>query len=221
MDKTTDARMGPAICAVVLAAGAGSRLGGKPKSLLELDGVPLIRRIVLAISQAGVDEIVVVLGHYAAQIRPAIEDLAVKIVENPEPAAGLESSQRIGLRALSGRCDPVIMALADQPLVSAADIAALIDAWRNREVGREVIFPQVNGKRGNPVLLSALAREQILAEGEQVGCRQWQQQHSARVGPFVTDNHRYRVDIDTEADLARFEQETGMTLRWPSGIAAS
>ncbi len=219
MNVETDAGERPEVCAVVLAAGAGSRLGGKPKSLLELDGVPLIRRMILAISQAGAGEIIVVLGHYAAQIRPAIEDLAVTVVVNPEPEAGLESSQRIGLRALSGRGDPVVMALADQPLVKAADVAGLLEAWRARPAGRDVMFPQVDGKRGNPVLLSALAREQILAEGEQVGCRQWQQQHSDRVWPFTTDNQRFRVDIDTAQDLARFEQQTGMTLRWPPAIA--
>ena len=48
--------------AVLLAAGAGSRLGNKPKSLLELDGVPLIHRQLAALSGAGVDEVVVVLG---------------------------------------------------------------------------------------------------------------------------------------------------------------
>ena len=54
--------------AVLLAAGAGSRLGHRPKSLLELGGVPLIVRQLVALSGAGVDELVVVLGHHAEAI---------------------------------------------------------------------------------------------------------------------------------------------------------
>ena len=58
--------------AVLLAAGAGSRLGGRPKALLELGGVPLILRQLIALSGAGVDEVVVVLGHHADAIEAAV-----------------------------------------------------------------------------------------------------------------------------------------------------
>jgi molybdenum cofactor cytidylyltransferase len=57
--------------AVLLAAGAGTRLGGRPKALLELGGVPLILRQLIALSGAGVDEVVVVLGHHADAVEAA------------------------------------------------------------------------------------------------------------------------------------------------------
>ena len=98
--------------AVLLAAGSGSRIGTRPKSLLELGGVPLIRRQLGALSGAGVDEVVVVLGHHAEAIAPALQALAVTIVRNPRPDDGQVSSQRIGLAALTGRLDAVIVALA-------------------------------------------------------------------------------------------------------------
>ena len=44
--------------------------------------------------------------------------------------------------------------------------------------------------------------------------------HPEAVAPFVTDNRRYRVDVDTPEDLERFERETGHVLRWPAGLAA-
>ena len=50
--------------AVLLAAGEGKRMGGVPKALIELGGVPLINRQLIALSGAGVDEVVVVTGHY-------------------------------------------------------------------------------------------------------------------------------------------------------------
>ena len=201
--------------AVLLAAGAGERIGRRPKSLLELGGVPLIRRMLIALSGAGVDEVVVVLGHHAEQIGPVIESFPVTVVRNLDPDEGQVSSQRLGLSALTGKLDAVIVALADQPLLNAQDITALIGAWKKRREGAEVVYPEVAGERGNPVIFSTAVREQILAGEARIGCRQWQAANAACVQPFVTDNRRYRVDIDTAEDIEAFERSTGHVLRWP------
>jgi molybdenum cofactor cytidylyltransferase len=204
--------------AVLLAAGSGSRIGHRPKSLLELGGVPLIRRQLIALSGAGVDEVVVVLGHHAELIEPLVQTFPVTIVRNLSPDDGQVSSQRLGLAALAGKLDAVIVALADQPLINAQDITALIGAYKKRAEGVSVVYPLVGGERGNPVIFSAEVREQILAGEAKVGCRQWQAAHADAVAPFVTDNRRYRVDIDTPDDLERFARDTGHHLRWPAGV---
>ncbi len=206
--------------AVLLAAGAGSRIGNKPKCLLELGGVPLIRRQLIALSGAGVDEVVVVLGHHAEIIEPLVQAFPVTVVRNLRPEDGQVSSQRIGLAALTGKLDAVIVALADQPLLNAQDIGALIGAFKKRPDGKQVVYPQIAGQRGNPVIFTAEVREQLLADAADVGCRQWQAAHAAEVFPFITDNRRYKVDIDTRQDMARFESETGHALRWPADVAA-
>jgi molybdenum cofactor cytidylyltransferase len=202
--------------AVLLAAGSGSRMGHRPKSLLELGGVPLIRRQLIALSGAGVDEVVVVLGHHAELIEPVVQTFPVTIVRNPNPDDGQVSSQRIGLAALAGKLDAVIVALADQPLLNAQDITALIGAFKKRPEGSAVVYPQVHGERGNPVMFTAEVRDQILAGNAHVGCRQWQAANAQAVSPFITDNRRYKVDVDTPEDLARFEADTGHALRWPA-----
>jgi molybdenum cofactor cytidylyltransferase len=209
-----------AIGAVLLAAGSGSRIGTRPKCLLELGGVPLIRRQLIALSGAGVDEVVVVLGHHAQAIEPAVQTFPVTVVRNPNPDDGQVSSQRVGLAALSGKLDAVIVALADQPLLNAQDITALIGAFKKRTAGTEVVYPLVGDQRGNPVIFSAAVLEQILQGEVNVGCRQWQTTHADQVMPFITDNRRYRVDIDTPEDLLRFEADTGHTLRWPVAVPA-
>ena len=209
-----------AVGAVLLAAGAGSRLGHRPKSLLELGGVPLIRRQLIALSGAGVDEVVVVLGHHAELIEPAVQTFPVTVVRNPSPDDGQVSSQRLGLAALTGKLDAVIVALADQPLLNAQDITALIAAFKTRPEGTLVVFPQVAGERGNPVIFTNEVREQILAGQANIGCRQWQAAHAEAVFPFVTDNRRYKVDIDTPEDLERFARDTGHSLRWPATVTA-
>jgi len=115
-----------AVGAVLLAAGSGSRMGQRPKSLLELGGVPLIRRQLIALSGAGMDEVVVVLGHYAERIEEAVKEFPVTLVRNPDPDAGQVSSLRLGLQALSPKTDAVLVALADQPLINSQDINDLI-----------------------------------------------------------------------------------------------
>lgn len=206
----------PTVGAVLLAAGAGSRMGGRPKALLELGGVPLIRRQLLALSDAGVAEVAVVLGHHAELIAPLVQCFRVTLVHNPCPDDGQVSSLRLGLQALNGTNDAVLVALADQPLIDAGDIRALIGAYETRPEGAAVLVPQVDGERGNPVVFSREVRRQILAGDAQYGCRQWQDAHPEAVARLVSDNRRYRLDVDTLDDIERFERDTGLALRWPT-----
>ena len=209
-----------AIGAVLLAAGSGSRLGRRPKSLLELGGVPLIRRQLIALSGAGVDEVVVVLGHHAQAIEAAVRDFPVTLARNPAPDDGQASSVRVGLQALSARLDAVIVALADQPLVNAQDITDLIGAFKKRGTAAMVV-PRVAGEPGNPVIFEAALRDEWLAGDVNAACRRWRDEHPERVHWFDTANSRYRVDIDTAEDLQRFTERTGHTLRWPAALVAA
>jgi molybdenum cofactor cytidylyltransferase len=206
--------------AVLLAAGAGSRLGGRPKSLLELGGVPLIRRQLIALSGAGVDELVVVLGHHADAIEAAVREFPVTLVRNPSPDDGQASSVRIGLQALAGKLDGVIVALADQPLINAQDISALIGAFKKRGDAAMVV-PRVHGEPGNPVIFEAALRDEWLNGDINAACRKWREANPDRVRWFDTENSRYRVDIDTDQDLVQFTERTGHTLRWPATLATT
>ena len=201
--------------AVVLAAGAGSRMGHRPKSLLLLDGEPLIRRQVHALQTAGAAQLVLVLGHYAADIGAQLEGLNIQVIHNPQPDDGLVSSQRLGLQALPDGLDGVVMALADQPLIEAADISALTLEFQSRPAGIDMVFPKVDGAPGNPVMLSAAARRAILLQGPAFGCKEWRQAHQAQVRPLASSNLHYTTDLDHLADLAAFTARTGRSLTWP------
>lgn len=207
--------------ALLLAAGSGSRMGNKPKCLLELDGVPLIRRQISALSGAGVDELLVVLGHYADRIECAVHDLPVTLVRNPDPDAGQVSSLRLGLQALTGKIDCVLVALADQPLINSQDINDLICAYKKRPTDAQVVQPRVDGLPGNPVMFSADVRKQILAGAANVGCRQWQAAHPDFVHHWVSSNQRYRIDVDTSEDIEALAARTGYCLRWPADLTES
>ena len=199
--------------AVLLAAGSGSRMGLKPKSLLELNGEPLIRRSARQLLDAGVTQLVVVLGHYAADIEAPLDGLPVHKVYNPDPDQGLVSSQRLGLQALSDNTDTVIMSLADQPLVTTQDIQTLLHAFAPST--QDMLFPFVNGQPGNPVLLSARARLEILAGESQFGCKEWRQSHAAQTLKLPTENLHFVTDLDRPEDITDFEKQHGMKLQWP------
>ena len=199
--------------AVLLAAGSGSRMGHKPKSLLELNGEPLIRRSARQLLDAGVTQLVVVLGHYAADIEAPLDGLPVHKVYNPDPDQGLVSSQRLGLQALSDNTDTVIMSLADQPLVTTQDIQTLLLAFASST--KDMLFPFVNGQPGNPVLLSARARKDILAGESDYGCKEWRQSHSAHTYKFTSDNSHFVTDLDRPEDIADFAKQHGTKLQWP------
>jgi molybdenum cofactor cytidylyltransferase len=200
--------------AILLAAGQGQRMGYLPKSLIELGGVPLINRQLIALSGGGVDEVVVVTGFYHEQIEPLVEQFPVRIAQNPQPMEGQASSVRIGLEALGEQFDAVIIALADQPLINAEDVAQLIAAFKKRPAG-EIVMPVVAGQRGNPIIMSGLAMKDILTSGKNMACRKFMDENPHLVHQFETSNQHFVLDIDAPEDISRFEKNTGWKLTLP------
>ncbi len=203
------------IGAVLLAAGQGSRLGNRPKALIGLKGEPLVYRHLTALTQAKIDEIVVVTGFYHTRVEPIIEPFPAKIVRNLNPSAGQASSVRLGIETLGQNCDAVIMMLCDQPLIGEVEIHSLIAAFKQR-AGGEAVIPRVNGRRGNPVILSGAAITSILAAGRHMHCRRYMDEHPEIITYFDSPNDHYITDIDTLTDLATFEQKTGCPLSLPA-----
>mgnify|MGYP002776385629 CR=1 FL=1 len=206
------------VAAVILAAGSATRMGFRPKCLLELNGVSLLRRQGLALADAGVQQVVVVLGHYAQRIRQAAPDMPVQWLTNPDPDAGQASSLRLGLQALLPHADAWLVLLADQPLIEAKDIADLITAYDHKPCHTALVRPVVDGLPGNPVMFSTEVREQILAGAANVGCRQWQTAHPDQVHHWACSNNRYRTDVDTPEDIAALAARTGHQLKWPADL---
>jgi len=209
------------VAGLVLAAGAGSRMGYRPKCLLQLDGVSLLERQLQALSLAGVRSLWVVLGHHAARIQQeeALARWAAQVIINPAPDEGREGSLRIGLQALPPDLDAVIVALADQPLINLRSVQHLLQAFRQRPTGTELLRPLVQGLPGNPVVLSVTVVSQILAGDAGMGVRQWQQAHPPGVYLWETPHESFRLDVDNEDDCRALEHLTGLSLRWPLDLS--
>jgi molybdenum cofactor cytidylyltransferase len=202
--------------AVVLAAGAGSRMGTRPKCLLQIEGQSLIQLHLATLKQAGVGSAVVVLGHHAAAIHEAVPNADVVI--NPAADEGQNGSLHLGLEALSNDVEAVVVMLADQPLVDVSALQGLQEAFETRDAWVEVLVPWHVAEQvpGNPVAFSARVRADILKAPAQWGCKQWQQAHPAHVQRWATDKPAYFTDLDTPQDILAFEKSTGLRLTWPS-----
>src|SRR5450432_3016036 len=115
------------ISAIVLAAGQATRFGSC-KQLASHDGKPLLQHVLDNLAQSKIDDVVVVLGANAAEIREQIRFGRARVVMNPDFADGMSTSIHAGLRAI--KSDAAMIVLADQPCVSPRTIDALIDEVR-------------------------------------------------------------------------------------------
>ena len=189
------------VAGLILAAGAGSRLG-QPKALLRLGDELLLDRSVRTLGQAGCAPVVVVLGASGQEAAAAISSTGVEVVTNPDWATGMGSSLRAGLASLPGRADAALVSLVDQPGVTAATVERLVAAWRAD--GRAAVATYGGAPR-NPVLLPAATWAQVAASavGDQ-GARAWLRAHPGQVSEVACDDVGSADDIDTPADLRRF-----------------
>jgi molybdenum cofactor cytidylyltransferase len=203
--------------ALLLAAGEGARMGGVAKPLIRLQGVPLINRQLIALSGASVDEVVAVTGHAREAIEAQVQTFPVTLAHNPAYADGQQGSVRVGLAALSGHFNAVLVVLADQPLIGSADLTELIAAFKTRPAGN-VVVPVVGGQRGNPIVLDAVAHTQILASDTNLGCRYLIECQPALVHVHETVNTRFITDLDTLQDVEQLAQRTGWRLELPDSI---
>jgi molybdenum cofactor cytidylyltransferase len=137
------------VAAVVLAAG-GSKRFGRPKQLLSWEGDTLLGHVVDVALASGAEPVVVVLGHQADACRAALGGRPVQVVVNPDWAQGQSTSVRAGLAALPANVSGALFPLVDQPGVTPDLTNALIK--RHQATLAPVVWPEYQGRRGNPVL---------------------------------------------------------------------
>ena len=201
---------GKGVAALILAAGAGTRMGG-PKALLEFHGRLLVERAIDAARAGGCTRIAVVLGAASERIRQRADLRGTRIVVNQDWNEGIGSSLRAGLTQLaqdsesvseeSGRvtADAALVLLIDQPLVGADAVRAVLGAWQD---GARLAAASYGGRRGHPVLLgrehwAAAARDAI---GD-VGARAFLAAHAAQLVLVPCDAIADPRDLDVPADL--------------------
>ena len=186
--------------AVILAAGASTRMG-EPKQLLSLGGHALVVRAVEAALDSSAWPVVIVLGAHAEKIRPLLARHPVLIADNPAWIEGMASSLRTGIATLqqfSRSLNAAVVALCDQPAFSPAIIARLVAA--HHETGRSIVASRYSGRNGAPALF---LREHFAAlttlTGEE-GARALLNAEPDRIA--TVDLPEMATDLDTPEDFA-------------------
>lgn len=127
------------IGAVILAAGASTRMGPTTnKLLLPVEDVPMVRRTVARVQLAGIRDIVVVTGHEGDRVRATLAGLPCTFVESPDPTGPTSGSLHAGLRAFGPEIDATLVMLADMVHVTTAMLATLIASARTTDAPLEV-----------------------------------------------------------------------------------
>ncbi|MEU3482695.1 nucleotidyltransferase family protein [Streptomyces sp. NPDC033754] len=196
----------PLVAGLLLAAGGGRRLGGRPKALLPHRGRPLVENAVRVLREGGCEVVHVVLGAAAGTVRERAELPGCVLVENPEWADGMGSSLRAGLASLAADprgVDAALVFLVDQPGIGAAAVARVRAAYRSRD---SLAAASYGGERGHPVLFGA-GHWAGIAEGAvgDRGARDYLAAHRDAITPVDCSDVAEPYDIDTEADLAHLE----------------
>jgi molybdenum cofactor cytidylyltransferase len=190
---------------IVLAGGKSSRMG-RPKALLPIgrSGETFFNRVTRTLLDAGVDDIIVVVGADAEVIRDRVRQppSSVRIVDNPDYEQGQLTSLLAGLRAIN-RAVPraALVTLIDVPLVSASTVRRLISVHRER--GAPIVRPVSNGRHGHPVIFGRELFDELLRADPAQGAKPIVHAHAAEMIEVPVDDEGAFTDIDTREDYER------------------
>ena len=193
---------------LLLAAGAGRRLGGRPKALLEYHGEPLVDRASRALRDGGCDPVHVVLGAARDEVARRARLAGCVRVDHPGWAQGMGSSLRAGLASLAATpARAAVVMLVDQPGIGAPVVARLLAA---HAAGARLVAAAYHGTRGHPVLLGRehWAGAAAAARGDR-GARDHLHRHRAQLTLVECGDIAVPRDIDTPADLRWLSEDAG------------
>lgn len=200
-ETTGEAR---AVTGLLLAAGGGRRLGGRPKALLPHRGRPLVEHAVRVLREGGCATVHVVLGAQAGDVRARAALPGCVLVDNPDWEQGMGSSLRAGLDSLAGTgARAALVSLVDQPGIGPEAVARVLAAYEGEE---SLVCAAYDGVRGHPVLFGAAHWTGIAATatGDR-GARAYLKEHRTAIALVECGDVARPFDIDTEADLAHLE----------------
>jgi molybdenum cofactor cytidylyltransferase len=185
------------LSAILLAAGESKRMG-QLKQGLPLGNSTILEQSIDNLVHSKIDELIVVLGYRAQELREKVTGRPVKTVINPDYEQGMSTSIIAGLHLVDDRAQAVMFALADQPFIGSKIVDILIDEFSRTSKG--IVIPTYRGRRGHPVIFAIRYKEELLRLKDDVGGRQVVKEHPDDVLEIPVDSEGINVDIDTVSD---------------------
>ena len=169
---------------------------GEFKPLLPFGGRSVVEACVANICAAGVEEVLVVVGHRAEEVREALARLPfVRFALNEEAESEMGGSVARGVEAVEAGAGALLFALVDQPAVPPAAIRSLVEAWAR--TGALLVVPEWSGRGGHPVLVDLALREELLSLVPERGLRALFDAHREEVLRVPSESPFVARDMDT------------------------
>jgi molybdenum cofactor cytidylyltransferase len=191
------------IAAILLAAGRSRRMGAF-KPLLPFGDRTVIECCINNLRAADIQDIIVVAGHRADDVREKLKNLEVSIVVNPDPDSEMGASIALGVERLPDNGRAAIIALVDHPAVPSTVIKILTGEWRR---GAKLVQPAHDGRGGHPVLVDLAYRNDLLALDPQSGLRALFAAHRDEVRRVPVESPYVARDMDTWEDYQRLHED--------------
>jgi CTP:molybdopterin cytidylyltransferase MocA len=191
------------IAAILLAAGRSRRMGAF-KPLLPFGDRAVIECCIDNLHAAGIDEIVVVVGHRSEDVREHLKHSQVNFAVNLDPDSEMSASIALGVEQVSINAKALVVALVDHPAVPSEVIRILIDEWKR---GASLVQPEHAGRGGHPVLIDMAYRDELLALDPAQGLRALFAAHREKVRRVPVESPYVARDMDTWEDYRRLHED--------------
>ena len=181
---------------------------GRPKALLPIAGTTFVETIVGALKQSRVEQIVVVLGHNAEEMKERIKHLPVTVVINHDYKKGQLSSLQAAIRHLTTSAqavDGILVHLVDHPYLNPVLVNRMIESFY---AGRKlIVLPRYQMRRGHPVIFSASLFDELLEAPVDQGAKAVVNAHRSDTLELETDDAGISIDIDTPDEYRQYVKE--------------
>ncbi len=191
------------VSAILLAAGRSERMGAF-KPLLPFGNTSVIESCINYLRQAGINDIVVVVGYRADDIKSRLKDSEVTLALNPDPASQMSASIAHGIKQLSPSAHATLIALTDQPAVPPSVVKLLVAQWRD---GNLIIKPEFKGRGGHPVLIDLRYANELMTLDPELGLKSFFRAHQETVRRIPVDSPFVARDMDTWDDYAALHRD--------------
>jgi len=193
----------PAIAGLVLAAGSSRRAGNTNKLLQLCDGTPMVRKVVNALCDSGVNQVLVVTGFEHEKIQRAISDTRASSLYCASHTMGMAHSLSHGISRLKN-ADAVLVCLGDMPHITSALIDKLLSSAPSN-ADNVIAVPVVQGKRGNPVMVGSAFFDTLLQHSGDSGAKFLMKHYPDKIIEIPVDDESVLLDYDTPEALATLQ----------------
>lgn len=171
---------------------------GKPKMLLPFQEATILETVLKNVERADTDGIMVVLGSSFVKTEELVRNYKAGYCYNDSFRSGMLSSVQCGVKNIIRQECGYLFCLGDQPMISTEVINITINAYLSS--GKGIVLPVYKGRRGHPLLVSSIYREEILGLKEEESLKTLLRRHAGEVMEVEVDDERILRDIDTPED---------------------